>query len=125
VAVLDEQGGYRGVVTARAVADALADGEHDNTPVASIVELPQTVLLGDRLDETLDALDAARTAIPVLDREHANVVGWLTHQRVLSALHRLPTSTDLQPPPAPTGSTPAQCDAKQNPAGSRATTGPS
>src|SRR5664280_1692273 len=101
VAVLDEQGGYRGVVTARAVADALADGEHDNTPVASIVELPQTVLLG-RLDETLDALDAARTAIPVLDREHANVVGWLTHQRVLSALHRLPTSTGqhrrAQPP---------------------------
>jgi len=125
VAVLDEQGGYRGVVTARAVADALADGEHDNTPVASIVELPQTVLLGDRLDETLDALDAARTAIPVLDREHANVVGWLTHQRVLSALHRLPTSTDLQPPPAPTGSTPAQCDAKQNLAGSRDTPGPS
>ena len=43
LAVLDGQGRYRGVVTARAIADALADGEHDNTRVASVVELPETV----------------------------------------------------------------------------------
>ena len=94
-------------MTARSVADALAAGEHDDDAVASIVESPQTVVLSDRLNETLDALDAAHAAVPVLDREHANVVGWLTHQRVLSALHRPPASTDLQSPPAPDQLTPA------------------
>ena len=28
------------------------------------------------------------TAIPVLDTDESSLVGWLTHQRVLSALYR-------------------------------------
>ena len=93
---LDAAGRYRGVVTARAVTDALADGEHDDTPVATVVSIPAAVTLTDRLDQTLDALDTARGPIAVLDADHRNVVGWLTHQQVLLALHP-PRSISLQP----------------------------
>jgi CIC family chloride channel protein len=99
LAVLDTHGAYCGVVTARAATDALADGEHDDTPVGSVAELTETVQLSDRLDETLDALDSARAAVPVLDAHHANLVGWLTHQQVLTALHRPQTPTCHQPQP--------------------------
>lgn len=87
LAVLDEHGAYRGVATARAIADALADGHHDTTRVDSVVERTPTVSVDDLLEVTLPVLDEARTAVPVLDAEQAMIVGWLTHQRVLSALH--------------------------------------
>jgi CIC family chloride channel protein len=87
--VLDARGRYRGVVTARSVTDALADGDHDDATVASVVEMPAAVTVTDRLDQTLDALETARGAIAVLDADGRNVVGWLTHQRVLLALHPL------------------------------------
>jgi CIC family chloride channel protein len=111
LAVLDAHGAYCGVVTARAVTDALADGDHDDAPVGSVLELTETVLLSDHLDDTIDALDSARAAIPVLDDQYANVLGWLTHQQVLRALHRpntprnheqpQPVSDSLTPPDQP------------------------
>ncbi len=94
--VLDSAGRYRGVVTARAVADALADGEHDAATVATVVSMPAAVTVTDRLEQTLDALDTARGPIAVLDADHRSVVGWLTHQQVLLALHP-PRSISLQP----------------------------
>ena len=86
--VLDSHGRYRGVVTAHAVADALADGEHDQQTIATVVEFPTPVTADDNLERALDVLDDADGAIPVLDADHANLVGWLTHQRVLIALRR-------------------------------------
>jgi CIC family chloride channel protein len=95
--VLDTAGRYRGVVTARAIADALAEPGKDESTVASVVEMPATVTVTDTLEQSLPALENARGAVAVLDVEHRNVIGWLTHQRVLMAVHR-----PISPPPAPT-----------------------
>lgn len=84
--VVDRSGSYQGIVTARAVADALSDGEHDQAHVASILEVVTPVKANDRLNTTLVALENARNAIPVLDEDHTRLVGWLTHQRVLGVL---------------------------------------
>ena len=92
--VTDRAGRYQGIVTARAVADALADGLHDNSPVSTVVELPAAVGSHSTLDSALDELEASRSAIPVLSPDGSSVVGWLTHQRVLAALRPPPT-----PPP--------------------------
>ncbi len=97
--VLDDHGRYRGIVTAHAVADALADGEHDQQTIAAIVEFPTPVSADDHLEHALDILDDADGAIPVLDADHHSLVGWLTHQRVLVALRR-PTEP-LTPASAP------------------------
>jgi len=86
--VLDAHGRYRGIVTAHAVADTIADGEHDQQTIASIVELPTPVSINDRLEQALEILDNADGAIPVLDADRASLVGWLTHQRVLAALRQ-------------------------------------
>jgi len=85
--VLDSHGRYRGIATAHAVADTLADGEHNRATVASVVELPDAVTISDHLTDALTALESTPGAIPVLDNDHANLVGWLSHQRVLSILH--------------------------------------
>lgn len=89
VAVVDAFGAYRGVLTARALADALADGQHDQARVATITETIDAVRENDLLDATLDALETAYAAVPVLDTGGANLVGWLTHQRVLAAQRRV------------------------------------
>lgn len=84
LAVVDADGGYCGVISARTVADALADGEHDDALVATVTELPQTVRQAQHLDDALEILDAADGAVPVLDADGQNLLGWLSHQRVLS-----------------------------------------
>ena len=85
--VVDGAGTYLGIVTARAAADALADGRHDQAPVGDIVEQSPSVRADTTLDASLDALETAEgTAIPVLDESGRRVLGWLSHQRVLSAL---------------------------------------
>ena len=104
LAITDHTGTYLGVLTARAVADALADGRHDHTQVGALCELPPTVSSTDRLDQALDTLETSRGAVPVLDGEHACLVGWLTHQQVLAA-QRAPTET-APPPPTSTKNVP-------------------
>ena len=85
--VVDAAGNYLGVVTARAAADVLSDGQHDLVVAGGIVEQSQSVRAGTSLEASLDALDtAAGTAIPVLDESGRRVLGWLSHQRVLTAL---------------------------------------
>jgi len=103
---LDAHGRYRGVVTAHAVADAIADGEHDHQTIASIVELPTPVSIDDHLEHALDTLDGADGATPVLDADHHTLVGWLTHQRVLAALRR-PTEASVPPTDHPAPATAA------------------
>ncbi len=85
--VLDAHGSYRGIATAHAVADTLADGEHNRATISSVVELPDAVSITDHLPEALNALESTPGAIPVLDEKKANVVGWLSHQQVLRLLH--------------------------------------
>jgi len=86
LAVTDEDGRFVGVITARAVAEALADGEHDETPVSALLEYPPTVTATDSLESALPVLDAADMPLPVLDSAGHRVIGWLTHQRILAAV---------------------------------------
>ncbi|MEU8878375.1 chloride channel protein [Streptomyces javensis] len=102
--VTGRDGGYAGVVTARAVAEALTEPDPAldarATPrlVADLAEHPPAVTTGTPLSGALHTLVTADgTGLPVLDAEHrGEPVGWLTHQTVLNALHA-PT-----PPPRPT-----------------------
>jgi CIC family chloride channel protein len=87
--VTDRDGSYAGIITARTVADTLADAEHDHQDASSVLEQPTAVRADQTLDAALDVLETAgAAAIPVLDDTGANLVGWLTHQRVLAALRR-------------------------------------
>jgi chloride channel protein, CIC family len=89
--VVSSDGTYMGTATARTAAETLADGAHDDTAVAAIVHLPTPV--GEETD-LADALDALVTTggagLPVLDADHDRLVGWISHQAVLGALHREP-----------------------------------
>ena len=85
--VTSQDGAFVGVVTARGLAEALADGEHDTAPVASLVEELPAVTTATTLDDALDELDAAGgTALPVFDELRENFVGWLNLQGVLGVL---------------------------------------
>ncbi|KHL18348.1 UNVERIFIED_CONTAM: chloride channel protein [Mumia flava] len=85
--VVDADGGYVGVATASALADALADGEHDERRLGSVVETPGAVGVDDSIGDALGALADSPGGVPVLDAHRTDLVGWLTHQRVLAALH--------------------------------------
>ncbi len=88
--VLDAAGDYVGVVTARVVAEALADGRHDADPASLVLELPLEVRRDDQLAQAIEALDRSGcAAIPVL--EVNRVVGWISYRvalRSLPAHHR-------------------------------------
>ena len=84
--VVDAEGAYAGTVSAHSVAEALADGEHDATHVSEVTDLPPTLRSVDPLDFALQVLDDAGGAVPVLDSDGHEVVGWLTHQAALNAL---------------------------------------
>jgi CIC family chloride channel protein len=83
---VDAGGAYAGTVSAHAVAEALADGEHDTTPVGQGADLPPALRSVDPLDFALQVLDDAGGAVPILDPDGHQVVGWLTHQGALNAL---------------------------------------
>ncbi|HEX3929400.1 MAG TPA: chloride channel protein [Nocardioides sp.] len=80
-------GTYLGVVTARAVSEALSDGRHDATPVELLVELPSSVREDTEVADAIRALDASDCgAIPVLSAASAGVVGWFDYQNALASL---------------------------------------
>jgi CIC family chloride channel protein len=85
--VLDEAGRYLGVVTARGVAEALSDDEHDDQLAEEILEWPEPVRVDETLQSGLARLEASMSAaVPVLDPAGEQLVGWLTPQEVLAAL---------------------------------------
>jgi CIC family chloride channel protein len=82
--VVDAGGRYQGCVTARAVAEALAD-DCEGT-VGDLAELPPLVTEETTLADALTGLaNAPGTGLPVLAGEH-QLAGWITHQSVLSAI---------------------------------------
>ncbi|MZD05927.1 chloride channel protein, partial [Streptomyces sp. SID5785] len=90
--VCDRDGRYRGTVSAKAVAEALADSpqEASGAPhtVADLIETPHPVTDGMALATALHALSAAPgTGLPVLDAEEHRLLGWLTHRSALRAVH--------------------------------------
>lgn len=90
--VAGRDGAYVGVVTARAVAEALADGRHDDDAAGLAVELPVTLRAGQTLDAALSALDASGcAAIPVLGdgpEDRDRVIGWIDYSACLRSLPR-------------------------------------
>ncbi|MFI6345556.1 chloride channel protein [Streptomyces sp. NPDC050560] len=95
--VLDADGGYLGTVTARSAAETLADHVGEPLDVAAIIHVPHPVTAATDLGDALSALVAAEGAgLPVLDRTRTRLVGWVSHQSVLHALHH---ETREQPAP--------------------------
>ncbi len=86
--VIATDGTYLGAATARTAAETLADGDHDTTTIAAITHLPAPITIGSDLSTALDALVSADGAgLPVLDDSRTRLLGWITHQTVLTALH--------------------------------------
>ncbi|MCQ4081051.1 chloride channel protein [Streptomyces sp. RB6PN25] len=89
--VLAADGSYLGCATARTAAETLADGTHNTTTVAAITHLPKPVTTGTGVADALDALVATDGAgVPVLDEDRTRLIGWVTHQAVLTVLHNGP-----------------------------------
>jgi CIC family chloride channel protein len=85
--VTNEDGHYVGIVTARVVAEALADGRHDQSPASLVLESAATVKADAKLGQVIEALDLTGTAaIPVLDEKGDGVIGWVDYARTLRAL---------------------------------------
>lgn len=114
--VIDGNGSYQGLVTSRAAAEALADpeprgpeGGHPAT-VGALAEMPAPLTADMPLADALHHLTTTDgTGLPVLDTDRSALVGWVTHQAVLRALHaprRLPEEERSSPSarhcPAPT-----------------------
>ncbi|MCK7621843.1 chloride channel protein [Streptomyces sp. RS10V-4] len=87
--VLDDRGRYVGMLTARAVAEALTDAFDARPPRASALAQPAPALTADApLSTALHTLvTASGSGLPVLDPGKEHLVGWLTHQGALRALH--------------------------------------
>ncbi|MFF9408111.1 chloride channel protein [Streptomyces anandii] len=86
---VDDTGKYVGVVTAQAVAEALAE-QADAAPatVKQLAEPPAPVTAEQPLAQALHILlSAGGTGVPVFDTEHGEPVGWLSHQSALRAVH--------------------------------------
>ncbi|MEV6791625.1 chloride channel protein [Streptomyces sp. NPDC051320] len=97
--VLAADGAYRGIATARTVAETLADDTHTTTPVGKVAHLPHALTPGTALDQALQALAGADSqALPVLDEDRTHLIGWVSHRSVLTALDH---NTANQPSSAP------------------------
>lgn len=88
--VTGPDGTYHGCVTARAVAETLDEAADDGArtrTIAELAELPPTVTIDSSLTDALDQLTAAHGAgLPVLDTGGHTLVGWITHQSVLTVV---------------------------------------
>jgi CIC family chloride channel protein len=85
--VANVDGSFLGILTARAVAEALAGGHHDTDRAAIITELPAKVHEGDTIEKAVQALNLSGCGgIPVFGTESGEPVGWLTYRDALAAL---------------------------------------
>lgn len=92
--VVDDDGTYHGCVTARLVAETLADAEADSdghaasTTVADLATLPTVVTADATLNDALRALaSSSGGGLPVVDDTHTKLTGWISHESVLRAVH--------------------------------------
>jgi CIC family chloride channel protein len=90
--VVDDRGDYVGILNARAVAEAMADGHEDAERAAIITELPARLSADDTLDGAVHALNLAGCGgIPVFGTETREPVGWVTYRDALTHLTPTPT----------------------------------
>jgi chloride channel protein, CIC family len=83
--VVDGDGRYRGIISARALERAL--GEPDERAIAGdLVEQAATLTAGQSLKQTVALLVRNEASgLPVLSDDQTRVVGWLTHRDLLHA----------------------------------------
>jgi len=94
--VLATDGTYLGTATARSTAQALAEGTHAASNVATITHRPATITADSDLTDALDALTSAGGAgLPVLDPTRTQLTGWITYESVLASLHH-PTTRSTE-----------------------------
>lgn len=97
--LVDDTGRYQGVLTARAVAEALDEPERAGSTAGSLAVSPPVITAASNLADALRALRGANSGgIAVLDPDGHGVTGWITHQSVLAATHPL---SHARPTPAP------------------------
>jgi len=85
--VADADGTYLGVVSVRAVSDALAGGGAGQSSADVLVELPVRVTASDPVSAGVEALDSSGLgAIPVFGQDGHEVVGWFDYPTALHAL---------------------------------------
>ncbi|MEO6413693.1 MAG: chloride channel protein [Pedococcus sp.] len=83
--VIDDSGDYLGVVTARGVSDALADGRHDRAAASLAAEMPVTIGEDDPVHVASETLSrSGMSAMPVISST-GSVVGWLSYHDLLAA----------------------------------------
>ncbi|WP_460866618.1 chloride channel protein [Rhodococcus aerolatus] len=83
--VVDADGRFHGVLSARAVLDALGAGEA--VPVRTLTAGPDPVGPEAPLGEAIDHLEDGVDAVAVVDAEH-RLVGWVRHRDVLTGMTR-------------------------------------
>jgi CIC family chloride channel protein len=85
--VADRDGTHLGVLTASAVAEALADGRHDAAPAQLLVDSPAPLREHQDIDDGIEALERSGCgAIPVLATDIDDVVGWFDYRNAISTL---------------------------------------
>lgn len=86
--VIDDAGEYVGIVTAQAVAEAIAEQVGVTpTSIGQLAEPTTTVTTDQSLAQAIPVLlSGAGTGVPVLDSEYGRPIGWLSHQSALRAV---------------------------------------
>jgi CIC family chloride channel protein len=96
--VVDRDGHYRGINTARQLETALAQPTSD-AAVGTLAEQPPTLAAAQSLREAMPLLlRGEASGLPVLDDAERTVIGWLTHRSLLQTYH---ARTDGAPPLTP------------------------
>jgi CIC family chloride channel protein len=86
VPCVDPAGRYVGCLSVRTVAEALNRAQPP-TAIADLVESPPTVRPSDTVDTIFAALDGAGgTDVPVVTENGDAVIGWITHEIVLTRI---------------------------------------
>ena len=88
LAVVDQHGQYRGVITARRLDETLEAGDV-GAEVGRLAEEVPTVTDDQNLEEAVRALSRTDgSGLPVLTADGARPIGWLTHRDVLRTYNR-------------------------------------
>ncbi len=82
--VIDEQGAYRGTVTAHEVEQAMREDDRDAV-ADDLARAGRTLAPGESLEDALGALLQLRSGAPVVDPATGAPVGWLTQLGLLRA----------------------------------------
>ena len=86
LSVIGADGRYHGCVSARALAEALADPDCAGLTVGDLALMPPRITEVSTLSDALHALAGAEgTGLPVLDRQGTRLIGWITHRAILTA----------------------------------------